>query len=167
LIGPTGCGKSTLLDILADRKDSRGLSGSVFVSGQPRPSYFKYIIGYVIQDGRNHLFFLSFSSCLIIEDMISETLTVRENLLFSANIRLSRSIKINERIDRVNQIIDHLDLQSCADTLIGTDFVRGVSSGEKKRTNIGMELVLSPNILFLDEPTTGKSFFFFFIQFIF
>jgi ABC-type multidrug transport system ATPase subunit len=58
LIGPTGCGKSTLLDILADRKASHGLSGNVFVSGQPRPIYFKYVIGYVIQDGRNSFFSL-------------------------------------------------------------------------------------------------------------
>jgi ATP-binding cassette subfamily G (WHITE) protein 2 len=94
--------------------------------------------------------------CLIIEDIISGTLTVRENLQFSANVRLPRSIKANERIERVNQVIRDLNLQSCADTLIGTDFVRGVSGGEKKRTSIGMELVLSPNILFLDEPTTGK-----------
>ena len=95
---------------------------------------------------------------LAVADLISETLTVRENLLFSVNIRLSRSIKISERIDRVDHVIDELDLQSCANTLIGTDFVRGVSGGEKKRTSIGMELVLSPTILFLDEPTTGKSF---------
>ncbi|CAF4264864.1 unnamed protein product, partial [Rotaria sordida] len=107
ILGPTGCGKSTLLDILADRKDSHGLSGNVLVSGQPRPSYFKYIIGYVIQD-----------------DILSGTLTVRENLLFSANIRLPRSIKMNKRIERVNQIIRDLDLESCADTLIGTDVVR-------------------------------------------
>jgi ATP-binding cassette subfamily G (WHITE) protein 2 len=60
LIGPTGCGKSTLLDILADRKDSHGLSGSVFVSGQIRPTYFKYVIGYVIQDGRKCLIFFLF-----------------------------------------------------------------------------------------------------------
>ncbi len=112
-------------------------------------------------------FFLLIFICLIIEDIISETLTVRENLLFSANVRLPRSIKINERIDRVNQIIHDLDLQSCADTLIGTDFVRGVSGGEKKRTSIGMELVLSPNVLFLDEPTTGKSFFILLLLFVF
>ena len=75
--------------------------------------------------------------------------------MFSANVRLPRSLSADGRIYRVNQIIDELDLQSCVDTLIGTDFVRGVSGGEKKRTSIGMELVLSPNILFLDEPTTG------------
>jgi ATP-binding cassette subfamily G (WHITE) protein 2 len=155
LIGPTGCGKSTLLDILADRKDSRGLSGSVLISGRPRPSYFKYIIGYVIQDGNNYLLFLK-SFSFFIEDIISGTLTVRENLIFSANVRLPRTIQVHERIDRVNKVIRDLDLQSCADTLIGTDFVRGVSGGEKKRTSIGMELVLSPNVLFLDEPTTGN-----------
>jgi ATP-binding cassette subfamily G (WHITE) protein 2 len=93
-----------------------------------------------------------------IEDIISGTLTVRENLLFSANVRLPRTIEVHERINRVNQVIRDLDLQSCADTLIGTDFVRGVSGGEKKRTSIGMELVLSPNVLFLDEPTTGNEF---------
>ncbi len=41
------------------------------------------------------------------------------------------------------------------DPQIGTEFVRGVSGGERKRTNIGMELIIEPHILFLDEPTTG------------
>jgi len=94
---------------------------------------------------------------LFIEDIISGTLTVRENLMFSANIRLPHSYSAREKLARVNQIIDDLDLHSCIDTFIGTDFVRGVSGGEKKRTSIGMELVLSPKILFLDEPTTGKN----------
>ena len=43
----------------------------------------------------------------------------------------------------------------CADTRIGDEFIRGVSGGERKRCNIGMELIPSPGILFLDEPTTG------------
>ncbi len=38
---------------------------------------------------------------------------------------------------------------------VGTAFIRGVSGGEKKRTNIGMELIIEPQVLFLDEPTTG------------
>ena len=38
---------------------------------------------------------------------------------------------------------------------VGTEFIRGVSGGERKRTNIGMELIIKPAILFLDEPTTG------------
>lgn len=52
LLGPTGCGKSTLLDILADRKDHQGLSGNIYVSGHIRPKYFRHMIGYVIQDGK-------------------------------------------------------------------------------------------------------------------
>ena len=38
---------------------------------------------------------------------------------------------------------------------IGTEFIRGISGGEKKRTNIGMELIIEPKVLFVDEPTTG------------
>lgn len=90
-------------------------------------------------------------------DILCGTLTVRENLMFSANIRLPRSFSSQVKLDRVNKIITDLDLESCVDTLIGTSFVRGVSGGERKRTSIGMELVLSPKILFLDEPTTGLS----------
>ena len=38
---------------------------------------------------------------------------------------------------------------------MGNNFIRGVSGGERKRTNIGMELIIEPQFLFLDEPTTG------------
>ncbi|CAF2130654.1 unnamed protein product [Rotaria magnacalcarata] len=139
ILGPTGCGKSSLLDILADRKDRHGLSGRVLVDGLPRHPSFKYIVGYVVQ-----------------EDIFTGTLTVRENLLFSANLRLSKTVSTLEKNARVSRIITELGLESCADTRMGTDFLRGVSGGEKKRTCIGMELVLSPKILFLDEPTTGE-----------
>ncbi|CAM4957970.1 unnamed protein product [Rotaria socialis] len=138
IMGSTGCGKSSLLDVLAHRKDHRGLSGHIFVDGSPAPSSFKYMVGYVVQD-----------------DIIFETLTVRENLMFSANIRLPRNVSHVERAERVAQIISDLGLESCANTLIGTDFIRGVSGGERRRACIGMELVLAPKIFFLDEPTTG------------
>ena len=83
------------------------------------------------------------------------TLTVRENLHFSAALRLSKEFKRQDREVRVNMIINDLGLSACADTRVGSDEVRGVSGGERKRTSIGMELITSPDVLFLDEPTTG------------
>ncbi|NXU16019.1 ABCG2 protein, partial [Pardalotus punctatus] len=138
ILGPTGSGKSSLLDILAARKDPHGLSGDILINGAPQPANFKCTTGYVVQD-----------------DVVMGTLTVRENLKFSAALRLPKSVKEHEKNERVNQIIKELGLSKVADSKVGTQFSRGVSGGERKRTNIGMELITDPAILFLDEPTTG------------
>ncbi|NWQ94039.1 ABCG2 protein, partial [Burhinus bistriatus] len=138
ILGPTGSGKSSLLDILAARKDPHGLSGDILINGAPQPANFKCTSGYVVQD-----------------DVVMGTLTVRENLKFSAALRLPKSVKEQEKNERVNQIINELGLSKVADSKVGTQFTRGVSGGERKRTNIGMELITDPAILFLDEPTTG------------
>ncbi|NWT87385.1 ABCG2 protein, partial [Lanius ludovicianus] len=138
ILGPTGSGKSSLLDILAARKDPNGLSGDILINGAPQPANFKCTSGYVVQD-----------------DVVMGTLTVRENLKFSAALRLPKSVKEQEKDERVNQIIKELGLSKVADSKVGTQFSRGVSGGERKRTNIGMELITDPDILFLDEPTTG------------
>ncbi|XP_034296350.1 broad substrate specificity ATP-binding cassette transporter ABCG2-like [Pantherophis guttatus] len=138
ILGPTGSGKSSLLDILAARKDPRGLTGDVFINGAPQPANFKCISGYVVQD-----------------DVVMGTLTVRENFQFSAALRLPKTVKTHEKEERINQIIKELGLTKVADSKVGTQFIRGISGGERKRTNIGMELITDPAILFLDEPTTG------------
>ncbi|NXK48646.1 ABCG2 protein, partial [Chauna torquata] len=138
ILGPTGSGKSSLLDILAARKDPHGLSGDILINGAPQPANFKCTSGYVVQD-----------------DVVMGTLTVKENLQFSAALRLPNSVKVQEKNERVNQIIKELGLSRVADSKVGTQFIRGVSGGERKRTNIGMELITDPTILFLDEPTTG------------
>eukprot|EP01135_Chromosphaera_perkinsii_P006081 Nk52_evm5s391 gene=Nk52_evmTU5s391 len=137
IMGPTGCGKSTLLDSLAGLKDPRDLEGEIFVNGKPQRRDFKQRSGYVEQ-----------------EDTVMGTLTVRENLMFSAELRL-RNCTQKEKIERVNRIISQLRMEKCADSLVGTEMIRGISGGERKRTSIGMELVIQPGILFLDEPTTG------------
>jgi len=46
-------------------------------------------------------------------------------------------------------------LTKCQNTKIGGPLVKGVSGGERKRTSIGVELITDPNLIFLDEPTTG------------
>lgn len=58
--------------------------------------------------------------------------------------------------EKSEEIIRCLNLERAADTIIGDNIkIRGISGGEKKRVNIGIELVSNPNLLFLDEPTTG------------
>ncbi|XP_054634709.1 broad substrate specificity ATP-binding cassette transporter ABCG2b isoform X4 [Dunckerocampus dactyliophorus] len=140
IMGATGSGKTSLLDVIAGRKDPAGLrQGSVRVDGRLVTSDLRLSSAYVVQD-----------------DILMGTLTVRESLLFSANLRLDPGRhSAAEKRSRVLAIIDDLGLADCADTKIGTEFLRGVSGGERKRCSIGMELIPSPSLLFLDEPTTG------------
>uniref|UniRef100_A0A8C1XRI8 ATP-binding cassette, sub-family G (WHITE), member 2a n=1 Tax=Cyprinus carpio TaxID=7962 RepID=A0A8C1XRI8_CYPCA len=138
ILGPTGSGKSSFLDVLAARKDPAGLSGEVLIDGAPQPPNFKCLSGYVVQD-----------------DVVMGTLTVRENLRFSAALRLPKSIRQREKDEKVEKLIQELGLSKVANSRVGTQLIRGVSGGERKRTNIGMELIIDPPVLFLDEPTTG------------
>lgn len=80
ILGPTGGGKSSLLDVLAARKDPSGLSGNVLINGALRPTNFKCNSGYVVQD-----------------DVVMGTLTVRENLQFSAALRLPTTMTNHEK----------------------------------------------------------------------
>ena len=84
-----------------------------------------------------------------------ENLTVRETLTFAALLRLPSSLPNEEKLKRVNSVIQDLGLLKCQDTRIGDGEKRGISGGERKRVSIGMELVTDPNLLFLDEPTSG------------
>uniref|UniRef100_A0A8C9ZXG0 ATP-binding cassette, sub-family G (WHITE), member 2a n=1 Tax=Sander lucioperca TaxID=283035 RepID=A0A8C9ZXG0_SANLU len=126
------------LDVLAARKDPAGLSGEVLIDGAPQPPNFKCLSGYVVQD-----------------DVVMGTLTVRENLTFSAALRLPTAISQEEKKQKVEKLIQELGLGRVADSKVGTQLIRGISGGERKRTNIGMELIIDPSVLFLDEPTTG------------
>ena len=46
-------------------------------------------------------------------------------------------------------------LTHCADTYVGGALLKGISGGERKRTSVGVELVVKPAMVFLDEPTSG------------
>uniref|UniRef100_A0A1X7SDI5 ABC transporter domain-containing protein n=1 Tax=Amphimedon queenslandica TaxID=400682 RepID=A0A1X7SDI5_AMPQE len=72
------------------------------------------------------------------------TLSVRENLYFSAALRLTNSMKLAEKKRLVEKVIGELGLTGFAGTKVGTEFICGVSGGERKRTNIGMELIIEP-----------------------
>lgn len=137
IMGPSGCGKSTLLDILADRKTSGHVAGSILMNGHERGAYFKRAAAYVMQF-----------------DALFEMLTVREMLTYTAELRITGNDD-EMKSERVQTVIDELDLGKVADSRIGGAGLRGISGGQARRVTVGVELVTRPSVLFLDEPTTG------------
>lgn len=139
IMGGSGAGKTTFLDILAAKNKSGTVEGSIYVNGQVlKSSYYKKIVGFVDQ-----------------EDHLIPTLTVYETVLNSALLRLPREMPFYAKLARVIEVLNELRILSIKDRVIGSDFNRGISGGEKRRVSIACELVTSPSILFLDEPTSG------------
>ena len=138
LMGSSGAGKTTLLDVLAQRKTEGTIHGSILIDGRPLPLSFQRCAGYCEQ--------------LDVHESYS---TVREALIFSALLRQNRHTPREEKLAYVDTIIDLLELNDLADTLIG-EVGAGLSVEQRKRVTIGVELVSKPSILlFLDEPTSG------------
>ncbi|GAV49516.1 hypothetical protein ZYGR_0P01600 [Zygosaccharomyces rouxii] len=139
LLGGSGAGKTTLLDILAMKKKAGKVSGQIKVNGKSisKKDYTK-LIGFVDQD-----------------DYLLPTLTVYETVLNSALLRLPRALPFEAKRSRVYKVLEELRILDIKDKIIGNEFERGISGGEKRRVSIACELVTSPLILFLDEPTSG------------
>mmetsp|Transcript_17771 Transcript_17771/g.19818 ORF Transcript_17771/g.19818 Transcript_17771/m.19818 type:complete len:511 (+) Transcript_17771:1-1533(+) len=76
-------------------------------------------------------------------------------LRYTAELKLPRDTTKTEREERVEEVLQMLDLESCRSTVIGDSLLRGISGGQAKRVNIGLALITRPPILFLDEPTSG------------
>lgn len=139
IMGGSGAGKTTLLDILAMKRKTGHVSGSIKVNGisMDRKSFSK-IIGFVDQD-----------------DFLLPTLTVFETVLNSALLRLPKALSFEAKKARVYKVLEELRIIDIKDRIIGNEFDRGISGGEKRRVSIACELVTSPLVLFLDEPTSG------------
>ncbi|KAG4966850.1 hypothetical protein JHK82_032565 [Glycine max] len=138
IMGPSGSGKSTLLDALAGRLSRNVImSGNVLLNGKKRRLDYG-VVAYVTQ-----------------EDIVLGTLTVRETISYSANLRLPSSMTKEEVNGIIEGTIMEMGLQDCGDRLIGNWHLRGISGGEKKRLSIALEILTRPSLLFLDEPTSG------------
>eukprot|EP00536_Pseudo-nitzschia_multiseries_P002974 jgi/Psemu1/295043/fgenesh1_pm.42_\ len=146
IMGPSGSGKTSLLKLLTGRmggSSSLDMTGEVRLDNRvvnPKDIDVRKQIAYVEQDVT-----------------IPATCTPREAICFSARLRLDKNKSDKEIDDVVNDILDKLGLQHCADTLIGGGALMagGLSGGEKKRVQCGVELVTNPEIVVLDEPTSG------------
>ena len=109
------------------------------LNGQPYDNAeLKRVSGYVMQD-----------------DLLNGYLTVEETLMFTAELRLPRSFTDAERRERVEDVLNDLNLAHARHDIIGTQQTQGISGSERKRLCVCMQLLNRPQLLFLDEPTTG------------
>ncbi len=138
LIGPSGAGKTSLMMMM--NGVVRPTEGDVFINSQSLYSNFdsfKGQIGYVPQD-----------------DIIHRELKVQESFTYTGKLRLDNYS--NEEIDaQVDTVLNTLGIEDTRNTLIGSAEKKGISGGQRKRVNLGQELLTEPSVLFLDEPTSG------------
>ena len=133
VIGPAGAGKSTLLNALTGKKPAT--TGSVYYDYRDLYDNYdelKHRIGLVPQESVTH-----------------DQLTAKSALGYAAELRFPPDITEADRNERVDEVLGELEMTPHANTRI----VR-LSGGQKKRVNIGLELLTKPSLLFLDEPTS-------------
>ncbi|KAL8644481.1 MAG: hypothetical protein Q9210_007234, partial [Variospora velana] len=137
VMGASGAGKSTFVNVLMGKQAHTG--GITKINGVPGDiKKYKKIIGYVPQD-----------------DIVLPELTVRENILHSARIRLPSNWGEGQIQNHVDNLISCLQLAHVKDSLVDSAVKPVISGGQRKRVSIGIELAAAPMALFLDEPTSG------------
>ncbi|XP_059293144.1 pleiotropic drug resistance protein 1 [Lycium ferocissimum] len=139
LMGVSGAGKTTLMDVLAGRKTGGYIDGDIKISGYPKKQEtFARISGYCEQN-----------------DIHSPYVTVYESLVYSAWLRLSQDVDEKARKMFVDEVMELVELGPLRSALVGLPGVNGLSTEQRKRLTIAVELVANPSIIFMDEPTSG------------
>ncbi|KAK7320706.1 hypothetical protein VNO77_30425 [Canavalia gladiata] len=139
LMGVSGAGKTTLLDVLAGRKTGGHIEGNITISGYPKKQEtFARISGYCEQF-----------------DIHSPNVTVYESLLYSAWLRLPHEVDRTTREMFIEEVMELVELNSLREALVGLPGENGLSTEQRKRLTIAVELVANPSLIFMDEPTSG------------
>lgn len=140
ILGASGSGKTTFLNILSGIYTPT--SGSVKINGfdlHKQKEDLEGLIGYIPQD-----------------DLLIEELSVFQNLYYSAKLCFKE--KTNQEISvLVDKTLESLGLERIKNLKVGNVFNKLISGGQRKRLNIALELIREPQILFVDEPTSGLS----------
>ncbi|CAH2079072.1 unnamed protein product [Thlaspi arvense] len=139
LMGVSGAGKTTLLDVLSGRKTRGDIEGQIQVGGYLKvQETFARVSGYCEQF-----------------DIHSPNLTVEESLKYSAWLRLPSNINSETKRAIVKEVLETIELEEIKVSIVGLPGVSGLTTEQRKRLTIAVELVSNPSIIFMDEPTTG------------
>ncbi len=140
VMGPSGCGKSTLLRVLSGHLNPS--QGQVGLNGTSLYQYHQELTPYI---------------CYIPEeDAFDPLLTIQENIDFAATVR-SPNLSRRERRRRVDAKLVELGLNERRHRLAGTPKEKHLSGGERKRLNVGMDMIGLADVYLIDEPTSGLS----------
>ncbi|HPG42827.1 MAG TPA: ABC transporter ATP-binding protein [Acholeplasmataceae bacterium] len=127
-LGPNGAGKSTTINVMTTLLDAD--SGQVYLNERTEEAYFRQKIGVVFQG-----------------NVLDDDLTVKENLILRGALYLNSKKAVKERYD---ELCEYLHLNEFENQRFKT-----LSGGQKRRAEIARALFSNPEVLLLDEPTTG------------
>ncbi|KAI1289691.1 ATP-binding cassette sub-family G member 1 [Halotydeus destructor] len=128
VMGPSGAGKTTLVSCILGRVTDGLVDGDINLSTKADKVNVRFVPQF---------------------DSVWGQFTVFENLIFSSKMQ-NRTLSKVEHTKKVNRILKELDLKKAAHTKTNR-----LSGGQKKRLAMGVEIISDPDILILDEPTTG------------
>lgn len=150
LMGPSGAGKTTLLNLLSGRLPTGTYTTA---DGVVQPC----LRGKVLVDDREAKFdvFKKIGTLTPQDEILSKDLTVRQTLLYTAELRSPRDWTYDKKEARVDEILKKLGLDEKACNVVGDPMSVGISGGQKKRLSIGMDLLAELPVMLVDEPTTG------------
>jgi ABC transport system ATP-binding/permease protein len=134
IIGPSGAGKSTFAKQVAG--STHPTSGRVTFEGHDIHAEYASLrsrIGMVPQD-----------------DVVHGQLTVKQALMYAAELRLPPDTTREDREQVVNQVLEELEMTKHLETRVDK-----LSGGQRKRASVALELLTGPSLLILDEPTSG------------
>ena len=140
VMGGSGTGKSTLLYLLTGKLKPK--NGNIYINGYElnrNLDALTQVIGFVPQD-----------------DLLFEELTVYDNLYYNARLCISTASE-EEIKSTVDKTLDNFGLREIGHLPVGNPLNKTISGGQRKRLNIALELMREPNLLFIDEPTSGLS----------
>jgi ABC-type multidrug transport system ATPase subunit len=140
IMGGSGAGKSTLLNIL--NSTLRPATGEVTINGfniHSESKMMEGVIGFVPQD-----------------DLLMEDLSVFQNLFYNSKLCFG-NLDDNEIKKKVDALAETMGLSEIKDLKVGDSLNKMISGGQRKRLNIALELIRTPSVLFVDEPTSGLS----------